>query len=356
MNKKIQVTVALVLVLAVIGLASDNSVWAGEFLNNNEPQGNAQFHIRQKPESSLITITESGIYNIGGICTMDVIFNGDDLKNTVDIDVPTDFSTDIPFGYIGDLYLPGCHVVHYKNDEIQREVSSEDGEWEVCFAERPDIDLTIYYYLDDPVKSSQVWIEMETIHKDGIACASAIYTGEYAPGSKVDAFLGPDLEDVRIYRSASKGTVVPPPPSTLITRSGTYGVGGICTFIVIYHEPHQTNEIHVADALRHDRDPIDDYNYQQYDEFPEGEGLLYLPGCHVLHYNYREVTHWEKYVDQGEWKICFAARPDREMTIYLYLGDTVDQASSWVSLDTTVENGQACAPAFFTGVYVPTGK
>ena len=84
--------------------------------------------------------------------------------------------------------------------------------------------------------------------------------------------------------------------------------------------------------------------------------MLYLPGCHVLHYDRGEITHWEKYVDQGDWKICFAAYPDKEMTIYLYLGDFTDQESSWTPLETTIENGQACAHAFFTGVYVPAGK
>ncbi len=56
--------------------------------------------------------------------------------------ITVEFSRKIPFGYEGDLYLPGCHVVHYKDDEIKEEMSGEDGSWEVCFAERPDIDLT----------------------------------------------------------------------------------------------------------------------------------------------------------------------------------------------------------------------
>ena len=84
--------------------------------------------------------------------------------------------------------------------------------------------------------------------------------------------------------------------------------------------------------------------------------MLDLPGCHVLHYKYDELTYWEKYVNQGAWEICFAALPDKEMTIYYYLGDLEDQASSWIPLETTVENGEACAPAFYTGVYVPSRK
>lgn len=355
MKKNFQLFIALILVLAVVGLASNTSVWADEVPESNAPQADSPFIIRQKPDASSITITESGTYTIGGICNLDVNYKVDGLKDIVDIDVPTDFSTNIPFGYEGDLYLPGCHIVHYKDDEIARVVTSEDGEWKVCFAERPDVNLTVYYYFDDPFPNSQIWLELDTFHEEGFACAYANYTGEYAPGNKVDAEL--DLGGKqRPQEALGNGSIVPPPASTWITESGTYSVGGICTFTVLYNEPYQTNDIHVADALRHDRDPIDDYNYEEHDEFPEGEGLLYLPGCHVLHYDRGEITHWEKYVDQGDWKICFAAYPDKQMTIYLYLGDLTDQESSWRPLETTIENGQACAHAFFTGVYVPAGK
>jgi len=356
MKKYMKFFVAFALVISIVGIASSSSVWAEKFSGSDETKADSPFIIRQKPNASSITITESGKYRIGGICEIDVTYNQTGLKNTVDIDIPTDFSTDIPFGYEGDLYLPGCHIIHYKNDEIVRKASPENGEWQVCFAERPEVELTIYYYLDDPATNSQVWIELETTHEDGLACANAPYTGEYAPGSKVDAVLEISPRTDIPQTTQGEGTVVPPPASITISGSGIYSVGGICTFYVLYTDLFQSDQIHVADALRHDHDPIDDYNYEEHDEFPDEGGLLYQPGCHILHYDAGLITHWEKFVDQGDWKICFAAYPDKEMTIYAYLGDLSNQESSWIPLETTTENGEACAPAFYTGVYVPTGK
>lgn len=366
MKKYIQMLVVFALVFTVVGLAKNNLVWAD---NTTEPIENSpsialpealQDPAKSNPAPPLITITETGVYNIEGICSLDIKYETDSgLSGEMDVDVPTDFSSNLPFGYVGDLYLPGCHIVHYQNDEMIKEINPNDGDAMICFAERPDVELTIYYYDEEPFTDNQIWIELETTHEDNFACASAIYTGEYAPGSKIEATPRFESKETTLYQPGyQQGSVVVPPSTVTFTSSGTYSIGGICTFRVLYHQPYQTNEIHVADALRHDSDPVDDYDYvdKPFDVFPEDEGLLNLPGCHVLHYNLDEITHWRKYVDQGDWEICFAAIPDKEMTIYYYLGDYDDQESSWIPLETTVENGEACAPAFFTGVYVPTSK
>jgi len=357
MKKYIQFLVVLVLVFAVVGLAKNSPAWASKNETvEKAPSIKFQNIASTSSEPSEITITESGTYNIRGICNFEVTYNLESgLKDIVDIDVPTDFSTDIPFGYEGDLYLPGCHILHYKDNELVRNVTTEDGSWKVCFAERPNIILTIYYYHEEPFTNSQVWIELETSHEDGFACASAIYSGEYTPGTKFDAEFPPESE-TRFVDVEGDGTVRPPPSRASISESGTYAVGGICTFIVLYREPFQTNEIHVADALRHDDDPIDDYDYFGHNEFSEEDGFLHYPGCHVLHYDSGDVTHWEKDVDQGEWIICFAEIPDKETTIWYYIGDTEEQESGWFPLPTTIKNGEACAPAFFTAVYTPAGK
>ena len=363
MNIKIRLFIVSALVLAVIGLARNQTVWAVESFDLRGPlmidstislQNSEKFG----PEPTELTITESGIYTIGGLCTLEVMYKQESgLQVIVDVNVPTDFSTDIPFGYEGDLYLPGCHVVHYKNNEIKRVADPEDGTWKICFAERPNVELTIYYYHDDPFTDFQIWIEQETTHADGFACVSALFTGEYAPGNKRNNILslagGLPLNPPP---PLNVGSVVPPPPSSVITKSGSYSIGGICNLNVLYHEPEQSNVIHVADALRHDEDPVDDYNNIDFNTFPEGEGLLNLPGCHVVHYKQNEITHWEKGVDQGDWEICFAAPPEKLVTIYYYLGDLTNQESEWSPLETTVEFGIACAPAFFTGVYVPTSQ
>ena len=358
MKKNIQIVVVVAFVLAV-GLASSDFAWAGKSPDTMDTVGQApSIILRQAAEPSSITITESGIYNIGGICTIDVNYLLETgLKDLVDADVPVEFSSEIPFGYETDLYLPGCHVVHYKDDEIKKEMTAEDGSWEVCFAERPDINLTVYYYHDEPFTNNQVWIELVTTHKEGLACASALYTGEYTAGSDIDertVKVNDRSEEIQYFDQ--NGSVLPPPPIITITESGSYSVGGVCKFRAEYYESRQSDEVLVADALRHDPGPLDDYDYAGFDEFPEDAGLLYVPGCQVLHYKNTEITRWEKYAEQGEWEICFSAQPGKEMTIYYYLADREDQSSSWVPLETTVEEGEACAPAFFTGVYVPSGK
>jgi len=367
MKKYTQILVIVALVLA-IGFAKSESAWAGKppGISRDTIEQAPSIILRQSAEPSLITITESGIYNIGGICTLDINYKLETgLKDLVGADVPVDFSSNIRFGYEGDLYLPGCHVVHYKDDEIKKEMSDDDGSWEVCFAERPEIDLTVYYYHDQPFSDSQVWIRLETRHQGGLACARASYTGEYTVGSDIEDIL--KIEDETLPGATpdtlpetpdpyESGSVLPPPPISIITESGTYSVGGVCKFSALYYESDQSNEVHVSDSLRHDPGAADDYEYTNNDDFPGNVGLVYQPGCQVLHYENTKLTREEKFIDQGEWEICFAAQPGKEMTIYYLLTDPTDQTSSWVSLETVVEDGEACAPAFVTGAYIPSGK
>jgi len=363
MKKYFPFVVVLVLVLVVVGAAQGSSVWAGASSHSVTPVDNASSIVLRDPaeysaEPSSISITGSGTYNVGGFCKLEIEYKlASGLRDEADVEVNTNYSKEIPFGYEGNLYLPGCHIVHYKDDAIMPEMTSDDGTWRVCFAERPDVQLLVYYYQDEPFTVSPIWIELDTTHENGFACAFAPYTGEYAPGSKTE----PQLETTSkthtiVVGGGHHGTIITPPYAVTITDSADYSVGGICTFTVVYKQPYQSDEIHVAEAFDPNGDQVDDYNLQGFGSFPDPDALLYLPGCHVLHYRAGEITRYEKTSSQGEWEICFAARPDKDMTIYYYLGDEKDQASAWTPLETTTENGIACAPAFFTGVYVPTGK
>ena len=358
MKKNLQILTVVLLVVIVVGLANLDTVLAN--LMQTAPQNDlsAVGPLKLNPVPPLAEITETGVYNVEGICNFEITFEPDSAaRAVVQGDVDPDFSSHLPFGYLGDLYLPGCHVLHYDNDNnLVREISSEDGTARVCFAERPDVTLTVFYYFEEPFTSSQIWIELPTTHEEDFACAPALYSGEYAPGTKVDT--DPPESDLASGQKPKDdgGTIVVPPSRTLISRSGTYNVGGICSLIVLYREPGQTNDLHVADAWRYNHDPIDAYDYERHDVFPDPEAFLFQPGCHVLHYQDGEITHWDKNETLGDWKICFAAQPGYEMTIYNYLGDMKIQEASWLPLETTVEDGEACAPAFYTGVYVPTGK
>jgi hypothetical protein len=60
--------------------------------------------------------------------------------------------------------------------------------------------------------------------------------------------------------------------------------------------------------------------------------------------------------EDGSWTICFAARPKKTMTIYYYPDNLETVGTTWIPLETTVENGIACAPANYSGVYAPASK
>jgi hypothetical protein len=87
--------------------------------------------------------------------------------------------------------------------------------------------------------------------------------------------------------------------------------------------------------------------------------LLYLPGCHLLHYKSNKLVK-DVTSSDGSWKICFAAIPNKETTIYYYYANDETAGSvtpPWTPLETKIENGMACAPGVdHTGVYAPVGK
>ena len=89
--------------------------------------------------------------------------------------------------------------------------------------------------------------------------------------------------------------------------------------------------------------------------FPEKDGKIHLPGCHVLHYNLDQLMT-EMTEEEGSWTICFAAHPKKTTTIYYYLDDLETFVPTWIPLETTIEDGIACAPAFYSGVYAPARK
>lgn len=357
MKKQIKPILVIFSMLGIILAAKGTPAWAG-VLKGGAPAGQSAAEA-PAPRPFSIDINDSGKYTLGGICEIEIKYNqGVSLLTKADVNVPLEESSLVPFGYEGDVYLPGCHIVHHdENGNVVRVADTTKGSWRVCFAERPDIELTVYHYYDEPEDGTpKIWLELETSHQDGLACADAIFTGEYAPGSKEKPLVNNAERQGLIPVTGELGTVIPPAPSEKITESGNYAIGGICSLIVEYKQPELSDDAHVADNLRDDKDRVDSYDNNQYDRFPDGQGLIYEPGCHVVHYDKDKIVEWEMTPEQGSWKICFAVRPDRHNTIYYYLGDYQDQASKWVALETTTEGGMACAPAQHTGVYVPTGK
>lgn len=133
--------------------------------------------------------------------------------------------------------------------------------------------------------------------------------------------------------NAQPGTVKPPPAVVPpITSPGTYSVGGICTLQV--EQLADTVSLHALllpfSTLHNKPDEIE----------------RYLAGVCSLNYVKSGKGLTDLAPEDGAVKICFAAIPNVTNKIFVYDDHT------WTALDTTVENGLACATASKTGKYV----
>jgi len=348
MKKYTQIIVVFILVLSIAWIARSNPVWASQ-----PPRGGSSSGLNS-PLLTIKTITENGIYNIGGICTIEVDFKASDLKLIADAEVPVDQSKIVPFSGEGKLLFPGCHFVHYKQDKIVSPMKTEDGSAKVCFGASPDLLITIYYYLDKPASGGRVWLPLPTTLEDDerLVCAPALYTGVYMPAGdiKIVPQTGETGTNPLLPPDGAGGSIVPPPPIIPITGSGTFPVGGICSLTATYKikglsdtvEVEYSNKHLTEETLKVPSDAV--------------EGIFYFPGCHVLHYRDGKIKD-EMTSQEGDWQICFAAIPDKIMTIYFYQDDLTNIIGPWRALKTTTENGIACADLVdYTGVYTPAGK
>ncbi len=355
MKKFIQMFIALGVVVAVVWMAKGGVAWASGLPATQSPVELSQ-PISAQADSSLapprygIEITESGVYNIGGVCFLGVEYTNTtaNLKDKSDAEVPIKESSQVPFSGEGKLLFPGCHVVHFKDNQIVREAASTDGKWKVCFGDNPDMmNLKIYYYLDNPESGSKVWIPLETYKENTLACATAPFTGVYMPAGETPK--GPEgvfQAETVVTEGGQKGSVVVPPSVVTVKDSGTYSAGGVCSAIIKYYVPNLSDSLHV-------QFPTEDTKIIP---FPENQDLLYLPGCHFVHYQDAKVQEVMT-PEEGKWEICFAAIPGKQMTIYYYRDDNTNANPPWTPLKTTTENGLACAPlADYSAVYAPAGK
>ena len=189
MKRYIHFAVVIVMVLAIVGIARDSSVWAGSSLDvvtppdldvyqadNLQVESNTESGTVHPPDPT-ITIRNSGVYNVGGVCSLTVEYKGPDLYDRVILRKAAGF----PFPKEeGQLYLPGCELFHFKSNKLVNETSAGDGSWKICFANLPDKDITIYY-LDNFSSKKPAWIALETTVENGQVCAAAYFTGLYAP-------------------------------------------------------------------------------------------------------------------------------------------------------------------------------
>lgn len=350
MKKFIQLFIVAALALAVVGLARNSAAGPRTDAGQSQPLFGVDASELDAAHPTRIIVTGTGSFRVGGVCKFDVNFKATDIKNEVDAEVPVRVSRLVPFIDAGDLYFPGCHIVHFKEDKVVDEARAEDGDWKVCFGKRPDIGMTIFYYLDNPPGGAPSWIALPTSVEGDFACAPALHTGVYMPAGEVipGGALGGGPEDG--IPVTGPGTVQPPLFTNVITGPGKYAMGGICTLDVVYKVEGLSDNFY-------EEFPVEDNVLVS---FPDTGDLLFFPGCHVLHYEFTEVQK-EITEEKGEWTICFAAPPNITTTIYFYESTLHDDnpeniTPPWVALTTTTKDGLACAPAEKTGVYVPAGN
>ncbi len=359
MKKYIQLFLVIVTVVGVVGLLQTTPVWAGIFRPTQDPiqfSPLIPYNIEAAPLASKYIVTADGVYNVGGVCIFEVDFldeNGTkNLKIDIDAEIPLEESAQVPFSGDGDLFFPGCHFVHYKQDKVVNPMLAEDATTKVCFGANPDFEMTIYHYLDTPEGDSRAWMALTSNLEDNgrLVCATAPYTGVYMPAGKLQPRPGSEEPGANpLFPGGVGGSVQPPSARVSFSESGTYAVGGVCTIKAEYKVSGLSNEVFVAY-------PEED---TQTVPFPDtdSDDLLYFPGCHVVHFRDAALKdQMNKVEKEGEWEICFAARPGKEMTIYYYQDDLDNVTPPWKPLETTTENGLACAKLVdFTAIYTPAG-
>jgi hypothetical protein len=348
MKKYILMSVVFILVLSVVGIARSNPAWASP-----QPVTGVNSSGAYAQPAALITINGNGIYNVGGVCTIEVEFKGTDLKLIADAEVPITESQVVPFNGLGELLYPGCHFVHYKLNAIVNPMNAEDGSAKVCFGASADMLMTIYYYLDTPTSGSRVWSPLASTLEDNgrLICAPAKYTGVYMPVGRIMPRPGSEQAGANaFFPDGAGGSVLPPPPYITITGSGTYAVGGICLITARYKITGLSDTVEVEYPDKHFTEDTLTVPSEAV------VGLFYFPGCHVVHYRDQRIKD-EMTRPEGDWQICFAAIPEKIMTIYYYRDNLSDINPPWTSLVTRTENGMACADLVdFSAVYAPVGK
>jgi hypothetical protein len=160
--------------------------------------------------------------------------------------------------------------------------------------------------------------------------ASAVNGPDQRSGAAVPAQSDFALADAK----GRPGSVKPPPVVVPpINDPGTYSAGGLCTVIVqSIAEPMSLHVNLLPFSTLHNR--------------PQ-ETERYLAGVCLLTYVKRGAGVTTDIVPaDAVVKVCFAAIPNSTNKIYVYDDKT------WYALDTTTENGLACATAMKTGKYV----
>jgi len=137
-------------------------------------------------------------------------------------------------------------------------------------------------------------------------------------------------------KNKCKGTVKPPPSDVVVEASGHYSVGGFCPLDIELLDPQTSLHARLETPLPKN--------------LPDGVHKV-RQGCRLTYYSDGERVDTLSPA-AGSAMICFAGIGKKEMTLHFY--DIYSAAPVWVALETTNEDGIACAPGIGSGVYVAT--
>jgi hypothetical protein len=132
------------------------------------------------------------------------------------------------------------------------------------------------------------------------------------------------------------GSVKPPPHEVVIPVTGEYSVGGFCTISLTLNDPNINLNASIKSPLPR--------------ELPDKVQKV-RQGCLLTYYSSNHRLD-ELPSASGNATICFAASPNKQMTVYFY--NLYAANPGWVALETKVEAGKACAQGNASGVYVAT--
>lgn len=144
------------------------------------------------------------------------------------------------------------------------------------------------------------------------------------------------------------GTVKPPPGEITVCEEGIHSVGGVATLEVTNLAPDYC----LVAFLRNHAFALG--------RIPDGAGAV-LADITFLRVFYQSHLIYELPEGDGQVQICYAVPPGKQAQIYFFdfygprFGERTGQPS-WDPLETTIENGIACAPAQTTGAYALIGQ
>ncbi len=126
-----------------------------------------------KPPPSEVVIPVTGLYSIGGFCTLEIELLDPDV--TLYGDIQTPLPKDLPAGV--HKVRQGCLLTYYDQGDRIDALSPAAGSATICFAGVADKVMTLYFY--NLYAVTPAWVALPTTNEDGIACARGTGSGVY---------------------------------------------------------------------------------------------------------------------------------------------------------------------------------